>query len=309
MNNSLEEQMNKLDLSVIILAYNEEIHIKRCIENASRISNHIYVIDSYSSDNTVQIARNMGAEVLAHKWENNYAKQFNWALENCNIKSKWILRLDADEYLLEETIKELYELLPSINENISSISMPLVKIWMGKQLHKGTGKIILKRIFRNGFGRCEERLMDEHIVTSEGYDLTTKNGFADENLNDLSWWAHKHVNYAVREAIDLLNIEYHFLPEQTIKANMNQQATAKRRQKERYAKLPLFWRAFAYFCLRYFIKGGIFEGIEGFCWHFFQGLWYRMFVDAKVYEIKKVCGSDTKRIVKYVKTKYGISLS
>ena len=94
-----------LDLTVIILTYNEELHIRRCLENVAPIAKDIFIIDSYSTDRTLEIAREFeNVQVLQNKWTNNYAKQFNWGLANANISTKWILRLDADEYLMPELV-------------------------------------------------------------------------------------------------------------------------------------------------------------------------------------------------------------
>ena len=92
------------------------------------------------------------------------------------------------------------------------------------------------------------------------------------------------------------------------KKQISGQAKAKRMMKHRYAKQPLFWRAFAYFCYRYFFKLGFTEGKEGFLWHFLQGWWYRTLVDAKVFEIKKACGNDKEKIRRHLKDNYGIEL-
>ena len=88
-----------LDISVIILTYNEEIHIRRCLENVKSFASEIFLVDSYSSDKTVEIAKKMGVSFFQKKWENNHAKQFHWGLNNLPIKTKWVLRLDPDEYL------------------------------------------------------------------------------------------------------------------------------------------------------------------------------------------------------------------
>ena len=72
--------------------------------------------------------------------------------------------------------------------------------------------------------------------------------------------------------------------------------------------MPLFLRAFIYFCLRYFIRGGFLDGKEGFLWHFLQGWWYRTLVDAKIFEIKNKCGNDKVKIKEYIKTNYNIEL-
>jgi len=299
---------DKLDIAVVVLTYNEEIHIRRCLENIRQFSDRIFVVDSFSTDRTVEIAKEMGAVVAQNKWENNHAKQFNWGLDHLPFDSKWILRLDADEYLYPETIAEIRELIPTLPDDVTSLSMPRALVWMGNTIRFGTGKVILTRFFRRGFGRSEEKLMDEHIVTSSGRNLQLKGAFVDDNLNDLSWWAHKHVNYAVREAVDLLNIEYGFLEQGSETSNLNRQAACKRNRKCRYARLPLFWRSFAYFLYRYFLRGGFLEGKRGFLWHFLQGWWYRTLVDAKVFEIKRACGGDPGRIAAYVEEKYHISL-
>ena len=72
--------------------------------------------------------------------------------------------------------------------------------------------------------------------------------------------------------------------------------------------MPLFWRAFAYFCYRYFVRGGFLEGKEGFLWHFLQGWWYRTLVDAKVFEIKRESGGDRDRMLTLLRGKYGMKI-
>ena len=96
-----------LDIAVIILTYNEELHIRRCLDNITCFAKEIYIIDSFSTDKTIEIASEYPTvTILQHKWENNHAKQFNWGLANASITANWILRLDADEFLTPELINE-----------------------------------------------------------------------------------------------------------------------------------------------------------------------------------------------------------
>ena len=140
-----------LDLSVIILTYNEEIHIRRCLENVIQFANDIFIIDSFSTDHTLDIAKEFSnVHILQNKWENNYARQFNWGLENASIRTKWILRLDADEYLLPELIEELQAKLPSLPENISGIIFNRRHIFMDKWMKRGIYPVKLLRVFRYG---------------------------------------------------------------------------------------------------------------------------------------------------------------
>lgn len=299
------------DIAVIILTYNEEIHIKRCIESVLSIAKEIFIIDSYSTDKTLEIASAYPNVIeLQNKWENNYAKQFNWALENAPITSQWILRLDADEYLTKELSDEILSRMNTIPENISGINLRCKQFFMGKWMKKGIYPLKLMRLFRFGKAHCEQRLMDEHIELYEGITLDFNHDFCNHNLNNLSWFCQKHIGYAVREAADLLNIEYEFTKHMNLNINstkLNSQALSKRKKKYKYAKSPLFFRAFVYFLYRYFVKGAFLDGKVGFIWTFFQAWWYRTLVDAKIYEIKSECGNDRDKIAEHLRDRYGIT--
>ena len=302
--------MSTLELSVVILTYNEEIHIRRCLDNIKDIAKEVFVIDSFSTDRTLDIARQYpNVRILQNKWV-NYATQFNWGLQNAPITTKWVMRLDADEYLTEELKSELLERLPTLPDEYTGIVLPLKRVFLGATIRRGMPKIMLLRIFQYGKAQSEVRQMDEHIQLLEGTAVNFKGEFADDNLNNLSWWSQKHIGYAIREAVDLLDIEFNLTGSAADDSNKQicDQAKAKRMKKHKYAKQPLFWRSFAYFCYRYFFRLGFLEGKEAFLWHFLQGWWYRTLVDAKVFEIKKACGNDKEKMRAYLKKVYNISL-
>ena len=298
-----------LDLSVIILTYNEEIHIRRCLENVKQFASKVYVVDCFSIDRTAQIAKELGAEVIEHEWPGNQAEQFNWALDNLPITTEWILRLDADEYLLPGLIEELLEKLPVIPESVSALSLSLARAFCGKILHHGiVNNIRIIRIFRKGKARYEKRLMDEHLSVLSGETIDMKNQFVDDNRMPIGLFIDKHNGYATREAALLLDAEYHLTNMDSLPQDYGREVEKKRTQKARYARMPLFWRAFGYFVYRYIIKLGFLDGKEGFLWDFLQGLWYRTLVDAKVYEIKKACGDDKEKMRHFLQDKYNITL-
>lgn len=296
------------DISIIILTYNEEIHIRRCIENVQSLAKEIFVVDSFSIDRTIEISKKCGAKVVQNKWPGNQAKQFNWALENLPIRTQWVLRLDADEYLYPELIEEIKTKLDTFSEDITGVVINRRHIFLGKWIRRGTYPVKLLRMFRYQKAKCEQRWMDEHMQLLEGRAVDFEHDFADHNLNNLSWWTQKHNGYAIREAIELLDIEIGLLGEQQENAQLSEQAAAKRNKKIMYAKQPLFWRSFAYFIYRYIFKLGFTEGKEGFLWHFLQGWWYRTLVDAKILEIKKHCGNDVDKIKEYLRVNYSIQL-
>ena len=275
----------KQSLSVIILTYNERLHIRRCIENITPIAKEIFVVDCNSSDGTQDIAKELGAHVVEHPWPGLYAVQMNWAIDTLPISGDWVLRLDADEYLTPELIAELQEKLDTLSETVTGVTFRLLRVFMGKLLHYGNPTIRLLRLWRNGKAHCETRKMDEHMELTDGTVVDFDNGFADHNLNNLVWWTQKHLGYAQREAADLMDNAFDA-------GRLNDQAAAKRKLKGHYAKLPLFWRSFAYFLYRYVIKLGFLDGKPGFLWAILQAYWYRTFVDALIYEQEQRAKTD-----------------
>src|SRR4051794_14783788 len=110
------------DLSVVILTYNEEIHISRVLNNVRQFCTSVYIIDSYSTDKTIEIAKQFGATVLQNTFVNQ-SHQFRWALENANIKSEWIMRLDADEIVEADLVDEISVRLPRLGKEVAGVQL------------------------------------------------------------------------------------------------------------------------------------------------------------------------------------------
>lgn len=299
-----------LDITAIILTYNEEVHIARCLDNVAQVAQRVVVIDSGSTDSTVDIASATGAEVVSHEWPGSQATQFNWALDTLSITTEWVLRLDADEYLLPELVEELHQRLPGMPKDVFSLSLSRARSFMGRRLRHGvTGDVEIVRIFRTGRARYEQRLMDEHLsIDPCGRVERMKGQFIDDNLLPIGQFIAKHNGYASREAALLLDAELG-LSGMSSDTNHGSAVEKKRAKKARYARMPLFWRAFGYFVYRYILRFGFLDGTEGFLWDFMQGFWYRTLVDAKVYEVKKECGTDRDKILAYLHDHYGIMLT
>lgn len=276
------------DITVIILALNEELHIDRCIRSVSDFATRIIVVDSGSTDRTTEIAKQLGAEVIFHPFF-NYAKQFNWALDNSSISTAWIMRLDADEYVTPELATSLAIHIEDAPPTVQGFTLNLRRVFMGRWLRwGGLYPITLLRVWRYGCGRCEDRWMDEHVSVS-GEVRAIREDFVDHNLNSLTWWTDKHNRYASREAVDLLNVEFQFLQSTSIaKLGANQRAGVKRWIKEEvYARLPGGLRALAYFLYRYVLRLGFLDGRAGATFHVLQAFWYRYLVDVKIAEVKR----------------------
>lgn len=282
------------DLAVIILTQNEEIHLARAIEKVGAIAKEIFVVDSFSTDRTVEIARAHGAVVLQNKFI-NYAKQFQWALDNAPITAEWIMRLDADEIVEADLAIEVNMKLDKLPSEFVGINLKRKHIFLDRWIrYGGRYPLVLLRIWRRGNGRIEDRWMDEHIVVRGGQVLTFAGGFADHNLKDITFFVDKHNKYATREAIDVLSERLNLSrgSEELTVAGTSQQTFATRFLKTRvYNRLPFPIGVFSYFFYRYFIQLGFLDGIEGMIYHFLQGFWYRFLVGAKIIEYEKAIKS------------------
>jgi len=274
-------------IAVLILTHNEERHIARAIQSVSPFAHQVTLIDSYSSDRTVEIAESLGARVLQRPFK-NHADQFRWGLAQIGDDIAWIMRLDADEVIEADLSTRILEDLPRLDASVAGITLDRKHIFLGRWIkHGGRYPITLLRIFRRGTGRIEQRWMDEHIFVEGGSTVHFKGGFADHNLNDLTFFTDKHNKYAVKEAIEVLNAKYQLLAGDTplMAHSASRQAWIKRQIKERiYNKLPFWIAPTGYFFYRYLFQLGFLDGREGLIYHFLQGYWYRFLVGAKVFE-------------------------
>lgn len=293
-------------ISFVVLTYNEELHIERCIRSLLPFAKEIWVIDSFSTDKTLEIAENLGAKVVKHPFENQ-AQQFNWAIRNCDIKGDWIWRVDADEYISDDLGRQVTDVIASCDNDVNGVYVNKAIVFKGRKLkHGGWYPAPLIKVIRKGFGESENKVMDEHLIITSGKTIYVNGDQTDENLNDLNWWTEKHNKYASREAQNMLRMKYEMdADEKGVTPKLfGNGAERKRWLKLRYAKMPLFVRPFLYFFARYVLMLGFLDGKEGFVWYVLQGFWYRFLVDAKVFEIEKRLGFDQEKIKAYLMDKH-----
>ena len=273
-------------ISVIILTFNEDKHIRRAIQSIRSISDDIIIVDSFSTDNTINISKKFKTKIFKNKFINQ-AQQFNWALNNVKIKNNWILRLDADEYLSKELTYEIKKKLPLIdlNKEINGICLTRKQFFMRKLIRfGGRGKLIMLRLFRKNFAQCENRLMDEHIMIKKGKILKFKNFFYDDNLNNLENFKEKHKRYAKREAKQYL-IDQNNKRKSIFKYN-TRTIIKKFLINNIYYKIPYQISSMLYFLIRYIFLLGFLDGINGLKYHYIQGFWYRYLVGKNLIKLK-----------------------
>jgi glycosyltransferase involved in cell wall biosynthesis len=273
-----------MDVTFIILTKNEEVNIVDCLESIKDFARRVIVVDSGSTDKTVEIAKQMGAEVYYHEFE-NYARQFNWAIDNTDITSKWTFRLDADERLTPELCKELERLsIEHDDDNVNGILMESWLYFLGRKIKHGCHNKRKIMMFKTGIGRIEDRKMDEHTILSCGTCVAAKNRFIHYDFKDMTHWINKMNWYATREMQDYFD----FKNGASCDIEGNDLVTSRIRKKKFgvYYKFPLFIRSWLLFIYNYIFRLGFLDGKEGFIYNYMYHRWYRALVDAKIYEQK-----------------------
>lgn len=269
-------------LTVVILTYNEEIHIARAINNVLYWADKIIVLDSHSQDNTVEIATNLGAEVIFRKFD-DYKKQRQFAIEYCKNITEWMLFLDADEYLLDDTKIAIKSAIEE-NNDIVGYYMSFRFIFMGRWIkHGGYYPCYLLRLFKPKTAIIDEEI-NEH-VTVNGRVEKLMHDFVDHRLKNIASWIDKHNKYSDFEAMYLYQVK-------KTKRKSNELSLLVHADRRKWLReniwnhLPLLIKPFLYFIYRYFIRLGFLDGKAGFIYYFLHSIWYYFVVDVKYIEIK-----------------------
>jgi len=269
-----------MNISVLILTYNEEVNIRRTISNVIDWADQVIVVDSYSDDNTVKIVKEYDVKVYFNHFI-NFKEQRLFALRETAISNEWVLFLDADEWLTDELKDEIDETLKS-----TELDGFLIKrrfYFMGSWIRYGGYYPSWNlRLFKRNLATVN-REINEHIHI-DGLVGSLKNDMVDENKKSFSEWITKHNVYSDFESLQLNSKNQDELADL-----FGNKIERKRWVRENIWNkfLPPLLRPFLYFIYRYFLRLGFLDGKEGFIYHFNHALVYRLFIDVKFLEFKK----------------------
>ena len=273
---------DKAPISVIILTYNEEKNIGDCLKSLQNWAGEIFIVDSYSTDRTLEIAKKYADKISRNKFE-GYAKQRNWALNNLPFSYEWVLFLDADEQLSPELKKEIKDMLAEVSPNIKGFYIKRRFIFMERWIrHGGYYPTWLLRLFRHEVARCQEREVDERFIV-QGETLQLLYDIIHEDQRGITLWIDRHNQYATLEALE----QTKHREEIATSLNDSQIARKQRTKRQLWNHLPLLLRPFFYFFYCYILRGGFLDGKAGFIYHFLHGLWFPLLVDVKLMEMQE----------------------
>ena len=154
-----------IPVSVIVITKNEEHNIDECLQSVSW-AEEIVVVDTGSTDSTVERARNYTEKVFTHEWR-GYGEAKNFALQQCN--NEWVFWLDADERVTAELQEEVRHALASVGETVVAFRMPRLANFLGRWIYHGgwyPGKVV--RLFRKSFVTFSDARVHEQLVLSKG---------------------------------------------------------------------------------------------------------------------------------------------
>jgi len=270
---------------VIIPTFDEELNLEDCLASVCGWAAEVAVVDSYSTDKTVDIARRLGARVVQHEYEGP-ARQKNWALDNLDFASDWVLLLDADERVPRDLREEIAGIIAAGGNGYEGFYINRRFIFYGKWIkHCGWYPSWNLRLFKRRLGRYEQREVHEHVVLNgrAGY---CRHDLIHEDMRDINHWIAKHNRYASAEAQETLRARQRSSRSELVPSIAKGPIERKRAISERIRfRLPVPVRSALFFFYMYFFRLGFLDGIHGF--HFCaMHAFFEYFNGIKLWELK-----------------------
>jgi glycosyltransferase involved in cell wall biosynthesis len=280
---------SRLPVAVIVLTQDEESNIEACLRTIVDWAGAVFVVDSGSTDHTLEMVAKYTANVVQHPFE-NYSRQRNWAQNNLPLTYDWVFHVDADERVTPELVDGLRRFFAGEAQTHRADGVLVRRRiqFMGRFItHGGIYPTYHCRIYRKERGRCEERDYDQHFLV-DGPTAIIEADLIEVTASSLFAWTAKHNRWAQMEAHHLLHTSHHQSTDM-VKASATGSPIQRRRwlRASVFERGPLFLRAFLYFLVRYVIRAGFLDGVPGLIYHVLHGFWFRFYTDACLYELRR----------------------
>lgn len=281
--------IKKLRIIAIILSFNSEASIAEVIHSCKNIASRILVVDSFSSDKTIDIAKYLGCEVIKHEFE-NYSKQRNWAQKHAEPEPEdWLLHLDSDEVVSPKLAESIREITANSSKEIDGYLVRRLSYFLGHPIRFGhINPSWHLRLFKASKGFCEDRLYDQHFVVL-GQTKKLQGLLLDLQLTTIENWTASHNRWSSAEAVEvLLKFQTNKNQDRTLPASLQGDLRMQKRwlKNNLYYRSPLLLRAFIFFIYSYFLRLGFLDGQAGLIYHVLQAFWFRFLTDSKIIEMQ-----------------------
>ena len=278
----------KLRVSAIVPVRNEAHNLSRCLESLRDVS-EVWVIDSDSTDSTVEIARSYGAHVVQFHYQGGWPKKRQWAMDTLTLAYDWVLLVDADEALTPELAEEIRAAIE--RPLYDGYFIELQMYFLGRRLRHGAANFYKLSLFRRHKGRYECRLKDqdtsmcdmevhEHVIV-DGRTGTLKHPLLHHNVESLSRYIQKHDEYSNWEARVWLNGEAG--RQELPPALFGTQAQRRRWLRKKFFGLP--GSPLLFFFYLYLFRLGFLDGVPGLIYCGMHGIQFFQ-IKAKIYELR-----------------------
>jgi glycosyltransferase involved in cell wall biosynthesis len=282
-----------LPVTVIVAARNEADNLPRCLESLRTVG-EVYVIDSQSTDATVQIAQSYGAHVVQFHYQGGWPKKRQWAMESLPFAYEWVFLVDADEALTPELAVEIQDAIR--NPDCDGYYVALRMFFLGRELRYSGANFYKLSLFRRAKGRFECRFREqdqsmadmevhEHIVLdldkeSKSKTAKLRHPLIHHNVKSLSDYIRKHDEYSNWEARVWLEGEAN--ARDLAPSLFGSQAQRRRWLRKRFFAIP--GSPVLFFFYKFIFSLGFLDGVPGLIYCGFQGVQF-FHIKAKIYEL------------------------
>lgn len=273
-------------LTAIILVYNEEANIEFCLESVHGLCQDIIVLDSGSTDRTLEICRRYTDKIFIHPFTDS-AAQWTWGLENLPVNSEWVLPMDADHVVSKDLRQDIIRALTDPSDEISGYYSRHQYLFWNVPI-RGFKPYGL-RLFRLARVSVDPSEHADYRFCVQGRTDRLKGTLYEYNRKELSidFWIDKHQRFAERVAAEEV-LRGIALREWAVRPRF--WGTPDERivwLKNLWYHMPLYVRPVLYFAYRYILRLGFLDGRVGFVYHFMQAFWYRMLIDVRIEAIRQ----------------------